>query len=85
VLITTVGGGWVAFTVKVVEVETVMPALMAVTTSVCEPAEALANVPVLTAVAVPRPDVDPITIALPSSDALTLSTKKPLLEVVVNV
>ena len=85
VLITTVGGGCTAFTVKVVEVETVMPALTPVTTRVCEPADTFANVPVLTAVAVPSPVVDPITIGLPSSEALTLLTKKPLFDVVVNV
>jgi hypothetical protein len=84
VLITTVGGGRVAFTVNVVEVETIIPALIPVTTNVCEPADTFASVPELTAVAVPSPDVDPITIALPSRDALTLSTKNPLFEVVVN-
>jgi hypothetical protein len=85
VLMTTLGGGCTALTTKVVEVDTVTPALTPVTTRVCEPAETFVNVPVLTAVAVPNPAVEPTTTGLPSSEALTLFTTNPFLDVVVKV
>ena len=58
---TTLGGGSVDATVKVVAVVTEMPELIAVATRACAPTVTPGSVPVLVAVAVPRPEMPPMT------------------------
>ena len=58
---TTVGGGSGDATVKVVAVVTEMPELIAVATRACAPTVSPGSVPVLVAVAVPRPEMPLMT------------------------
>jgi hypothetical protein len=82
---TTVGGVCAEVTVKVVEVETLIPELIPVATRMWVPGVTAKSVPVLVADAVPRPVVLPIAIGFPSSEALTESTKNPLLDAAAKV